>query len=168
MQTLFPNKSGDYLETEEEDIIDKIPQTHSGLEILCKYLEENPFCIYGWQTLFSDFDYLMSPKKREQIIKTLTDEFEPEIVRLMLGDSISEDEFFPEEKAMILRTTRTITGIQELLEYLKQNINCLYGWDIYFDLFYLHSTPKQQSFAREILRSTFDEHFLRVRFPQQF
>ena len=168
MQSLFPNKTTEHLYMIEEDMVEKLPRTLVGLEILCEYLEANPFSASAWQSLFFDFDHLMGPKKREEMIGAITSEFDPEMIRLTLGESISEDEFFPEEKAMILSTPKTIPGIQQLLDYLKHNINCLYGWDIYFDQFDRFSTLEQQRFARATLGSTFDECFLSVRFPQQF
>ena len=102
------------------------------------------------------------------MVQTMRDEFEPETIRLILGELISADEFFPDEKAMILNTPKTLLGIQRLIDYLKSNVNCLYGWDIYFEQYYDYSTNEQKLLVNQILESTFEMSFLCIRFPQVY
>ena len=168
MQVLFSNKNAKQLCTIDEDDIDTLPRTQQGLIRLCDYLEHIPFSDVAWQTLFYDFDHLLDKGKREKMIGLIREELEPEMIRLILGECISADEFFPEEKAMIESIPRSTSGAQQLIEYLKHNINCLYGWDIYFDQFYSVSTPEQQRDAEQTLKNTYDEWFLQLRFPNVF
>ena len=168
MQSLYTEKYEEHFDNVEEYIIDRLPHTLTGLAILCEYLEDNDTSIAGWQTLFHDFDHLMGSQKRKKMIKVMTDAFEPEMIRLLLGENISEDEFFTDEKSMIVQTPKTIDGVQKIIDYLKYNIHCSYGWDIYFDQYDGIATPTQRQYARTILMETFDEHYLEIRYPQVF
>ena len=168
MQVLFSNKNSKQSCIVAEEDVGTLPRTQKGLILLCDYLEHNPFSDVAWQTLFYDFDHLLDKGRREKMIELISAELEPEMIRLILGECISVDEFFSEEKAMIESIPRSTSGAQQLIDYLRHNINCLYGWDIFFDRFYPISKPEQQVDAEEILKHTYDEHFLRLCFPNVF
>lgn len=97
MKSLHLNPTSDITYMTEKDAI-ALPRTHSGLLLLCDFLCFNPFSDLAWQTLFFDFDHLLGKSEREKMVGVMREELEPEMIRLILGECISVDEFFRKKK----------------------------------------------------------------------
>lgn len=97
MKSLHLNSTAGLTYMTEEDAV-VLPRTYEGLFLLCEFLSLNPLSDSAWQTLFFDFDHLLDKTEREKMIVIMREELEPEMIRLILGECISVDEFFQKKK----------------------------------------------------------------------